>query len=542
MGMLIDMPIATQAIDSSGEVLKIDGVDITDFIEGKAKANWEHQNGSADDIVGIFRYAKKIHSEKDCSTDRQKDFWKQIKLPFIYGICELYDDADHPGAVAIAAMIRFYKNKKEKIQVGASIEGSTMERKGNVLERATARKVAITLAPCNKQCWVDVIDEKDLKSVMKKHDNFNAFKFDADSIEISADLLPENPFEAVQTALADLQKTLTAGNYNVAPSQLVGGAALAREQLDGTTKNRLKALVRDWNKQRPLREVIKAAMPEVADKYLDHFADVAQDIALKKSNSTMHRISANEHGIGNLDQDQKDLLDGIYMNKAKEMHVPHDNWSNAIYHAQNDKGQKVVLKHVDKINDIVPLTKRSGQYHRLAKDFFGLGNHVPVTAHFTGHDGEEWVAQEHKDGKTPFESAQLKQNAAKQGKLLGHTQKLYLMDHILGQDDRHDSNILIHPKTNEYYHIDNDRSFRYMPHNTIGEGHHQDNLQGEPVQQETKTWLKSLDAKALAKQMMDHGMDMTDIKHAAKRLKSWQKFAPKSNNIIETSNKINGIE
>ena len=159
MSTKLDMPIATSAIDSSGEILEIENVDISDFLEGRAWANWEHNNEHAEDIVGKFIYAKKILKASDCENKRQKMYWDKIKNPFIYGIVELMDDEHHPGAVAVAAMVRYFAKRKEPILVGASIEGQTLEREGSVLKRAVARKCAITLKPCNKQCWVDLIED-----------------------------------------------------------------------------------------------------------------------------------------------------------------------------------------------------------------------------------------------------------------------------------------------------------------------------------------------------------------------------------------------
>lgn len=155
MGMKLDGPVATNALDSSGETLSIKGLDITDFIEGRAVANWEHSNTSEDGSVGRFVYAKKIFSASDCENERQLQFWNQLKHEFLYGVVELFDDEGHPGATAIAAMARYYIKKKDRLRIGLSIEGSTLERDGNNLKRAVARKAAITLTPCNKECWVD---------------------------------------------------------------------------------------------------------------------------------------------------------------------------------------------------------------------------------------------------------------------------------------------------------------------------------------------------------------------------------------------------
>ena len=167
MGMKLDAPVATNALDSSGEILSIKGLDITDFLEGRAVANWEHSNTSEDGAVGRFIYAKKIFSEADCDNDRQLAFWNQLKHEFLYAVVELFDEEGHPGATAIAAMVRYFLKRKDKIRIGMSIEGSTLERDGHLLNRAVARKAAITLTPCNKECWVEFFGDQDQMPISK---------------------------------------------------------------------------------------------------------------------------------------------------------------------------------------------------------------------------------------------------------------------------------------------------------------------------------------------------------------------------------------
>lgn len=169
-GTLIDGPITTQTVDSSGEIVSLQGLDITDFLSGRAFANFEHNNDSPEDIVGIFRYAKKIFSEKDCENERQLFFWRQLKTPFLYGILELFDAEGHPGAVAIAAMLRYFKSRNEPVKIGFSIEGRTLKREDNVLSRTIGQRCAITLRPCNKQCYFDLYPPELANDLIKKHE------------------------------------------------------------------------------------------------------------------------------------------------------------------------------------------------------------------------------------------------------------------------------------------------------------------------------------------------------------------------------------
>ncbi|NBT59062.1 hypothetical protein EBT16_09795 [bacterium] len=135
--------------------MDIEGADISDLEEGKGVFNWEHRGEDSDgaspnDVVGKIIYAKKIFKESDCENDREKGYWNQVKMPFIYGVGRLYDAAGHPGAVALAAQIRDHHANGEPILARFSVEGSTLEKKNNRLLRSVIRRVAITLKPCNK--------------------------------------------------------------------------------------------------------------------------------------------------------------------------------------------------------------------------------------------------------------------------------------------------------------------------------------------------------------------------------------------------------
>lgn len=154
-GMIIDGVLGSSCVDSSGEVLDVDGADILDLEEGRGVLNYEHKGAEEKDsngqeIVGKITYAHKIMKESDCENARQRKYWKQVKHPYIYGVCRLYDGAGHEGAKALAAQIRDHVANEEPILVRFSVEGSTLEKDGNVLKRSVIRRVALTLKPCNR--------------------------------------------------------------------------------------------------------------------------------------------------------------------------------------------------------------------------------------------------------------------------------------------------------------------------------------------------------------------------------------------------------
>lgn len=156
-GMILDGVFASEVWDSSGEVLDVAGCDISDMEEGRGVANYEHRNDESEgatgqDIVGKIIYAKKILKESDATDERQKMFWRKVKVPFIYGMVRLYDGAGHLSAQGLAAQIRDHVKHDEPIIVRFSIDGSTIERKGNRLSSTLGRRVALTIKPANKTC------------------------------------------------------------------------------------------------------------------------------------------------------------------------------------------------------------------------------------------------------------------------------------------------------------------------------------------------------------------------------------------------------
>jgi hypothetical protein len=160
-GMVIDGIIASEAIDTSGEILKVEGCDISSLTTDGV-LNTEHRGDDANgynfnDVIGRCVFVKKIYKASDCEGDRERMYWDQIKLPFIYGKFRLFDGAGHPSAIAAAASIRDMLHAGEDILIRFSIEGATLQRKGNVLEKSVARKVAATWKPCNKSANSGVI-------------------------------------------------------------------------------------------------------------------------------------------------------------------------------------------------------------------------------------------------------------------------------------------------------------------------------------------------------------------------------------------------
>lgn len=161
--MIIDGVLGSAAIDSSGEVLDIEGADISDWEAGTMLLNWEHSPGEAgaSTIVGKVIYAKKIFKAEDCENERQRMYWDQIEVPFIYGVCRLWDKSGHAEAKSIAAIIRDCAANNEPIICRFSVEGSTLKKEGNVLKRSVIRRVAVTTKPCNRTAVSGLVSDDD---------------------------------------------------------------------------------------------------------------------------------------------------------------------------------------------------------------------------------------------------------------------------------------------------------------------------------------------------------------------------------------------
>lgn len=174
-GTILDGVFASEAIDTSGEVLDVAGCDIDSLVK-EGTGNWEHR-GKKDaghsplDILGRIVYAHKIFGPQDCLNDRQKYFWNLVRLPLIYGQVRLYNGAGHPAAAALAAQVRDHNANDEKILCRFSIQGATLEKKGKRLTRTVARDVAITIKPCNKSCESGLLQDPEMSSELERSEN-----------------------------------------------------------------------------------------------------------------------------------------------------------------------------------------------------------------------------------------------------------------------------------------------------------------------------------------------------------------------------------
>lgn len=164
MPTLIDGIAASENIDSSGEIISIEGMDISS-LDKTGNFNWEHKKDQPNQIVGKILKAKKIFKEEDCGSDRERYYWNKCKVPFVYVMGELFDEYTD-SSKHVAGLFKYDADKKginEHNVVGFSIEGAKLEKKGMTITRSIARKCTITEAPCNKAAIAEQIPEKPKK-------------------------------------------------------------------------------------------------------------------------------------------------------------------------------------------------------------------------------------------------------------------------------------------------------------------------------------------------------------------------------------------
>ena len=250
-GMIISGTAASEAIDSSGEILNVEGCDISNIDEGTATLNWEHQSDTPTDTVGRIVYGKKIYSEKDCEDDNQLMYWKHSGVPLIYIIGELMDQDDHKGAKDLAAMVRHYADRNLPLLTRFSIEGSTINRKGNVLKESVLKAVAVTAKPCNKDAisglLFDPLKTKRKDTVKEIAEKFGKF---------------ENP-----------NTTKLGGSVEIECNPMV--------KTEPDLKSKIKDLMKDWNGEGDVKAFIKSKLPEVSDEYLDTFENAIDNFRTK---------------------------------------------------------------------------------------------------------------------------------------------------------------------------------------------------------------------------------------------------------------------
>lgn len=199
---------SSQAIDTTGEIVDLAGIDCSSFVGGAL--NWEHKSDLPASIVGKVLEYKKIFSEDDCENDRHKYYWDKCKTPYLYVMGRLFDDKKDSSKECAALFKDDAEHPDEHPMVGFSIEGSKVDKKGIIVTKSIARKMTITGAPANKQCCAELIpgpegkSSSDLDSIFKSESSHSIDLEPLSKKEVPGSKLPSahvsTPSKAVKGA------------------------------------------------------------------------------------------------------------------------------------------------------------------------------------------------------------------------------------------------------------------------------------------------------------------------------------------------------
>lgn len=175
----IDMIAGSQLRDTQGEMLSVEGADISELEAGKGRFNDNHGKGFFNSI-GRITGARKIFKAEDCEDERHKYYWDKVKAPYVYVKGYLYDDdQDHMNARAAAAILRNIHREDAPLKLKASVEGGILargEKDEKLLASTKIHSIALTFTPANNATLVEPLslvkslpepgDEALIKSVM----------------------------------------------------------------------------------------------------------------------------------------------------------------------------------------------------------------------------------------------------------------------------------------------------------------------------------------------------------------------------------------
>lgn len=362
---IIDGIAASEHLDSSGESLSIEGMDISSLGSADSILNWEH--GSKDrpsQVVGKVTFARKIMKKDDTKTDRERYFWNKVKKPFVYIKAELFDGLGHSGAQDVAAMLR-YKNKdkgeESRLVVGFSIEGGKIEKKGMIVTKSIARDVAITVKPCNKVCDAEIIKDNNSDDFLYKNEFFDCeilekssdFKINSTRLAILKNLKKDNK-EKTPQPMGDaeeldrtrdverilknydtdnkMRKALIAGSFNVAPSSLTGMPALSTEEIV-SSKKKVK-------KNQPDLSFSKLGHENISRQNVKQIDDPFAALQAYKTTETPRKIDEISEKIRSQNPEDPDAMQGPLQTRIPKSRLDNKDVSGIKGFANKDIKQK----------------------------------------------------------------------------------------------------------------------------------------------------------------------------------------------------------
>lgn len=158
--LIVETVASTSDLDSQGESVDLNGMDISPLIAGTGFLNVDHMPGFSN-MIGHVTAAKKVMKAEDAETPFQQKEWSRLKKPFLSCTFELWSNTEHKEAKAVKAIYDHYSKKNEAPPLRISIEGKTLERgrgaENHILKRTLVRGLALTVQPSNKHTSSEVI-------------------------------------------------------------------------------------------------------------------------------------------------------------------------------------------------------------------------------------------------------------------------------------------------------------------------------------------------------------------------------------------------
>jgi hypothetical protein len=257
MPTFIDGIGASENLDSSGERIIIAGLDISS-LDKDGIFNYEHKNDQPSQIVGKVLKAKKIFSDKDCEDDRHRYYWQKVQVPYLYVMGELFDDYKD-SAKDVAGMFRYDAAKKgqnERNVMNFSVEGAKISKEGMDITRSIARKITITVLPCNKAAIAEMVPtsgakpKDDLDGIFKTESVVEIELIKSDDKMGLWDMLKKaDPgLHAKALGIKPIKKDLGGGLSLGASSGLSGGGPTSSGGIIGTNMTRAEKKLSVANK------------------------------------------------------------------------------------------------------------------------------------------------------------------------------------------------------------------------------------------------------------------------------------------------------
>jgi len=108
---------------------------------------------------GYFNYDHNKGSQYLIGEPTDYEFVKNTKTGYCGLLVKgfLYKSNEKPVAEQLIKHLRVLKSVGSKRRIGASVEGKTLERKGNRIVKAWVKNIAITEHPINRNTWVDIV-------------------------------------------------------------------------------------------------------------------------------------------------------------------------------------------------------------------------------------------------------------------------------------------------------------------------------------------------------------------------------------------------